>query len=98
MHQGVGAVTAVAAGARHVLALLSDGRVIAWGDNASGQCNIPRTLLPAAKVFAGGDASAAIDRSGKLHAWGRIPPGVNGFTNGVGSGAIGSTTWLLLAR
>ncbi len=36
-----GAVTAIAAGYDHSLALTSDGRVWAWGDDASGQLGVP---------------------------------------------------------
>ena len=34
---GLNGVTAIAAGAQHGLALLSDGAVMAWGDNETGQ-------------------------------------------------------------
>ncbi|MCC6822506.1 MAG: hypothetical protein IT579_17390, partial [Verrucomicrobia subdivision 3 bacterium] len=37
----VGSITRVAAGGYHALALRADGTVCAWGDNTSGQTNVP---------------------------------------------------------
>ena len=34
-------VIRIAAGAYHSLALRADGKVLAWGDNKSGQINVP---------------------------------------------------------
>lgn len=56
-------ITSIAAGDRHSLALDSEGRLFAWGDNASGQLGFDSTadtsaidapsLLPLAKLYAG---------------------------------------------
>jgi alpha-tubulin suppressor-like RCC1 family protein len=90
-------VRAIAAGARHAIVLLADGAVMAWGDNGSGQCSIPAGLPLVVEVFAGGDGSAAVDRSGKLHVWGRVPEDVKGLSNAVRSIAIGTSTCLVLS-
>jgi hypothetical protein len=75
---------AVAAGDAHGLALRSDGTVVAWGQNHSGQCNVPSGTCGA--IAAGADFSLAIRTNGSLAAWGRnsdgqiskVPSG-NGF-------------------
>ena len=38
-------VTAIAAGSEHTVALTSDGKVFAWGDNASGNWATARRLI-----------------------------------------------------
>ena len=45
-YSGAGRPTpvAIAAGAWHTLALRADGAVVAWGDNSSGQCDVPPAL------------------------------------------------------
>jgi len=61
---------AVAAGASHSLALRADGTVLAWGDNFSGQCNVPTNLNDALAIAAGGYHSLAVRANGTLAAWG----------------------------
>ena len=41
---GLFGVKAVATGRYHSLALLATGRVVPWGNNNSGQCDVPPTL------------------------------------------------------
>lgn len=63
-------ITAVAAGDRHSLALDSEGRLFAWGDNASGQLGFDSTaetaaidapsLVPIHKLYAGTSQSPRI--------------------------------------
>lgn len=63
-------VTAIAAGDRHSLALDSEGRLFAWGDNASGQLGFDSTaetaaidapsLVPIHKLYAGTSQTARI--------------------------------------
>ncbi|HVZ94813.1 MAG TPA: LamG-like jellyroll fold domain-containing protein [Phycisphaerales bacterium] len=64
--------TAFAAGARHSLALRSDGAIVASGDNSLGQCNVPP--LPTGATYtavAAGDAfSLALRSDGAIAAWG----------------------------
>lgn len=68
---GEGPFTAIAAGEAHALALAADGKgtVRAWGENRSGQCDVPQGLS-AGRVFAGQNTSAAVTTGGELVAWG----------------------------
>ncbi|MCN9243591.1 Ig-like domain repeat protein [Streptomyces sp. RY43-2] len=89
-------VTAIAAGDLHSLALTSDGRVLAWGFNSSGQLGDGTTTdrltpvevhLPAGVQvtgISGGDAhSLALTSDGRVLAWGN---------NGFGQLGDGTTT------
>ena len=78
---GLKFVTSVAAGARHSLALLSNGTVMAWGENATGQLGDGRTAssdVPVAvegltgveAIAAGNDHSLALLSDGTVMAWG----------------------------
>ncbi len=75
--------TAIAAGFYHSLAIGSDGKLYAWGNNGNGQLgnnsttesHVPVTVsLPAGvkpiAIAAGGSHSLAIGSNGKLYAWG----------------------------
>jgi hypothetical protein len=76
--------TAVATGANHSLALLTDGTVVAWGDNASGQLGTGTTMATAnptavtglgagsgvAQVAAGRGISLARRTNGTVLTWG----------------------------
>ena len=75
--------TAIAAGNDHSLAIGSDGKLYAWGDNSRGQLgngtnvasntplvvNLPAGVSPTA-IAAGDYYSIAIGNDGKLYAWG----------------------------
>jgi alpha-tubulin suppressor-like RCC1 family protein len=91
-------VTAIAAGARHTLALTSTGSVLAWGYNADGELgdgnrtssNVPVDvkLPPGTKVTAvaaGGYYSLALTSTGAVYAWGYNADGELG--NGGKSGS-----------
>ena len=78
---GLSAVTAIAAGATHSLALLSNGTVMAWGDNEYGELGNATTKesdLPVAvhglsgvkAISAGGGHSLALLSNGTVMAWG----------------------------
>ena len=83
-------VTAIAAGARHALALLSGGTVMAWGDDASGELGNgvvkPSSPVPVAvsglsgvtAISAGTQDSAALLGSGSVMTWGTNGSGVLG--------------------
>ncbi len=79
---GLSEVTAIAAGGRHSLALLSNGTVMAWGANGHGQLgngtrghhsDVPVTvseLSEVTAVAAGGSHSLALLSNGTVMAWG----------------------------
>jgi hypothetical protein len=67
-------VTAIAVGGEysgdHDLALKSDGTVVAWGSNKTGQSNEPAGLTNVIAVSAGANHSLALERDGTVVAWG----------------------------
>ena len=67
---GLSNVIAVAGGAYHSLALKSDGSVVAWGWNSSGQTNVPAFLSNVLAIAAGGSNSLALKSDGTVVAWG----------------------------
>jgi len=94
-------VVAIRAGARHALALCSDGRVVAWGANESGQhgngttqdSNLP-VLVNAngallgktvQSISAGGKHSLALFTDGGIAAWGANQSGQLGNNSTVSS-------------
>ncbi|MBS0197159.1 MAG: hypothetical protein JSR77_10410 [Planctomycetes bacterium] len=80
--------TQLTGGNTHSIALLSDGTVVAWGDNSNGQLNVP--ALPPGVTYTGVGAgfahSIALRSNGTAVAWGwnglgqcnvpALPPGV----------------------
>jgi alpha-tubulin suppressor-like RCC1 family protein len=87
-------VTAIAAGSEHALALLSNGTVMAWGDNLEGQLgdgnkgheasDVPvpvSELSGVTAIAAGGDHSLALLSNGTVMAWG------NGDAGELGNGS-----------
>ena len=79
---GLSGVTAVAAGEEHSLALLSDGTVMAWGENRYGQLGngstvgsavpVPVKGLTGVKAIAAGSLfSLALLNNGTVMSWGR---------------------------
>lgn len=74
----------IASGSEHSLAVRSDGSVVGWGGNNSGQLNIPPTATNASLVAAGGSHSLARRTDGTVLAWGdnsysqsAVPAGLN---------------------
>lgn len=61
---------AIAAGARHNLALTASGNVIAWGDNTHGQCTVPTHVTDIIAIAAGSQHSLALSKYGIIYAWG----------------------------
>jgi len=64
--------TAIAAGGDTSYVLKPDATVTAWGDNLSGQTNVPNGLTGVKAIAAGGDHAVALKNDGKVVAWGRI--------------------------
>ena len=88
VREGLGGVTAISAGGEHSLARLSNGKVMAWGKNATGQLGNGSTTnssmavevkelsgLTVMAISAGGNHSLARLSSGKVMAWGENADG-----------------------
>lgn len=94
---GLSSVIAIAAGAAHILALRTDGTVLAWGSNQQGQLGnggiSPNNATPTPVQFPGGThlvaisaeqyGSMALDDQGGLWVWG------DNSEAQVGNGTIG---------
>jgi alpha-tubulin suppressor-like RCC1 family protein len=63
-------VVAISSGYRHIAALTMEGRVICWGDNSDGKCEVPRELVNAVSISCGFDHTAALSADGRVHCWG----------------------------
>jgi len=61
---------AIAAGHNHNLAVLTNGVVVAWGDDSGGQCDVPADLTNAVAVTGGYLHSVALRADGTVSAWG----------------------------
>ncbi len=77
-------MVAIAAGYSFSLALKADGTVVGWGDNSSGQTNIPAGLNNVVAIAAGILHSLALKPDGTVVGWGdnsfgqtNIPGGLN---------------------
>ena len=86
----------IAAGDTHAAAIGSDGNLYTWGDNTHGQLGHDNTGTPTAaatagtadpqqpagyiQASAGGSTTLAIDRQGRLWAWGRLADGTDTAT------------------
>src|SRR5260221_411149 len=79
---------AIASGVGHNLALKSDRTVVAWGDNSSGQCNLPLGLGDVVALSAGGSQSLALKSDGTVLAWGNLV-GWTGFNYGLSNVPVG---------
>jgi hypothetical protein len=89
---------AVAAGAYHTLVLRADGIVVAYGNNADGECDVPPDLTEVADIAAGGYHSVALKTDQTVRVWGADfygqVSGVPALTNAI---AIAAGTWHSLA-
>ncbi len=62
--------TAIDGGWDHVLALTPDGSIMAWGDNVSGQCDVPSPNSGFIEVSAGAH-SMGLRNDGSIIVWGQ---------------------------
>jgi hypothetical protein len=83
----------VAAGNNHVCALRAAGTVICWGDNSSGQLNVPSGLSGVVKLSAGGQHTCALESSGSIVCWGSDADGQLDVPAGVGPATDISAGW-----
>jgi hypothetical protein len=90
---GLSSVVAITAGARHSLALKSDGTVVAWGSNASGQIEIPSSLSGVVAVTGGSSFSMALKSDGTVVGW-----EYNVFGQTTVPGEIGPVTMISTGR
>jgi alpha-tubulin suppressor-like RCC1 family protein len=89
---GISTATAVTVGYRHFCALLRDGAVLCWGDNASGQLgngtttssSTPQAVpgVRATAIAAGALYTCAVLFDGTMKCWG------NAFDGALGNGAV----------
>ncbi|CAH0118985.1 hypothetical protein PAE9249_01482 [Paenibacillus sp. CECT 9249] len=96
---GSRAVMTIAAGQNHSLALKPDGTVVAWGQNDSGQANVPAGLSGVVSIAAGINHSLALKSDGTVVVWGNNELGqtnVPADLNGVVSIAAGNSHSLAL--
>jgi len=80
---GLSNVVAIATGYSHVLALKNNGTVIAWGDDSSGQTNIPPDLTNVVAISAAWNSvgSVALKDDGTLVSWPAKSDVLAGVTN-----------------
>jgi alpha-tubulin suppressor-like RCC1 family protein len=72
---GLGGVVAIAAGGDHSLALLSNGTVMAWGENASGQLGNGTTANSDVPVAVNGLSGVVAIAAGQEHSLARLANG-----------------------
>jgi hypothetical protein len=63
---------AIAAGFQHCVALTAEGRVVAWGVNDAGQCNVPLGLQRVTAIAAGTYHTVALKDDGTVVSWGKV--------------------------
>ena len=87
MPLSVTAPTALAGGFDHSAALLSDGTIVCWGDNAEAECDVP--ALGGGETYTsvscGRNFTIALKNTGEVVAWGdvaytTVPPTPDGET------------------
>jgi hypothetical protein len=84
---GLSAVSAIAAGASHSIALKSDGTVVCWGKNDVGQSTPPAGLTGVKAVAAGTTHSLALKADGTVVGWGDNTHGETAMPTGL-SGVV----------
>ena len=61
---------AIAAGISHTCALQADGRLLCFGNNRDGQCDVPAGIGPVVAVAAGFHHTCALQADGRLLCFG----------------------------
>src|SRR5205823_6082275 len=82
--EGLGKVTAIAAGFSYTLALQEDGTVVAWGNLPFEQPTVTGIIV----IAAGQNHAVALRSDGTIVEWGgglRVPPGLTGVAIAAGS-------------
>lgn len=77
-------IAEIASGYEHVVALKTDGTVVAWGANHWGQVEVPEGLSNVVSIWAGGSQSAAMKSNGELFFWGYNEDGQSTPPEGLG--------------
>ncbi len=70
MPAGLTGVTQIAIGGDHMVALKSDGTVVCWGSNGSGESTVPAGLSEVVQVTAGQTHTVALKSNGTVVCWG----------------------------
>ncbi|MEN8743570.1 MAG: putative Ig domain-containing protein [Lentimonas sp.] len=88
MPAGLTDVVELAAGEDHCLALLKDGTVVAWGNDAYGKATVPSDLDTVVAIAAGSSYSLALKENGDVIAWGMDESYYNSFTNPIATNVV----------
>ena len=80
-------IESISFGWSHIVAVLSNGEVMAWGDNSAGQCDVPIEANHTIAVASGQFHNLALQEDGTVIAWGGqsfdkcdVPPDLKGVT------------------
>jgi alpha-tubulin suppressor-like RCC1 family protein len=63
-------VVCISVGYRHTAAVTLEGRVVCWGRQDDGRCNVPAGLDNITAVSCGSVVTAALTRDGRVICWG----------------------------
>lgn len=92
---GLNDVISVVGGGFHTLALKSDGTVVAWGMNTTGQIDVPVGLNHVTAISAGLYHSVALKIDGSVVSWGgnslgqgNLPPGLTSGVTAISAGRV----------
>lgn len=86
-------VADISAGFWHYVALLRDGTVRCWGNNASGQCDVPPGLTNVVQVAAAARHTLALRADGTVVGWGFLQSGEPVVPAGLDGVCAIATSW-----